>query len=362
MKIDLKKITVRELSEKYTDNNEDGVTGYGGKLDIRPIYQREFVYKEEQRKAVIDTVIQGFPINVMYWSVRENDKKFEIIDGQQRTVSICQYIAGDFSYNERYFANLQDDEKNKILDYELMIYMCSGKDSERLKWFETINIAGEELTPQEIRNAVYSGTWVTDAKKYFSKRGCVASAIADDYMRGSAIRQEYLETAIKWVSKNKVTDYMAKHQDYKNADSLRRHFDAVIEWIETTFPNKRSKLMQKVNWGPLYDKYKNVKLNPKKIENEIVKLLLDEDIGKQDGVYPYILTRNEKYLSIRVFSEQIKRRAYERQKGVCKICNEHFELSEMEADHKKPWSKGGRTIESNCQMLCKDDNNEKSGK
>ena len=266
------------------------------------------------------------------------------------------------SYNERYFANLQDDEKNKILDYELMIYMCSGKDSERLKWFETINIAGEELTSQEIRNAVYSGTWVTDAKKYFSKRGCVASAIADDYMRGSAIRQEYLETAIKWVSKNKVTDYMAKHQDYKNADSLRRHFDAVIEWIETTFPNKRSKLMQKVNWGPLYDKYKNMKLNPKKIEKEIVKLLLDEDIGKQDGVYPYILTHNERYLSIRTFSEQMKRRAYERQKGVCKICNEHFELSEMEADHIKPWSKGGRTIESNCQMLCKDDNDVKSGK
>ena len=361
MKIDLKKITVRELSEKYTDNNEDGVTGYGSKLDIRPIYQREFVYKEEQRKAVIDTVMQGFPINVMYWSVREGGKKFEIIDGQQRTISICQYIAGDFSYNERYFANLQDDEKNKILDYELMIYMCSGKDSERLKWFETINIAGEELTPQEIRNAVYSGTWVTDAKKYFSKRGCVASAIADDYMRGSAIRQEYLETAIKWVSKNKITDYMAKRQD-KNADGLRRHFDAVIEWIETTFPDKRSKLMQKVDWGPLYDKYKNATLNPKKIEKEICKLLSDEDVTKQDGIYPYILTRNEKYISIRTFSEQLKRRTYERQKGVCKICNEHFELSEMEADHIKPWSKGGRTIESNCQMLCKEDNGVKSGK
>jgi len=157
MKIELKKLTVRELSKGYVDNAEEGVLGYGGKLDIRPAYQREFIYKEKQRDAVIDTINNNFPLNVMYWAVRD-DGSFEIIDGQQRTVSICQYITGAFSFDSKYFHNLQDDEQNKILDYELTVYLCSGTKSERLKWFETINIAGEELTPQELRNAVYSYT------------------------------------------------------------------------------------------------------------------------------------------------------------------------------------------------------------
>ena len=170
MKIELKKITVRELSKDYADDDENGVIGYNGKLDIRPQYQREFIYEGKQRDAVIDTINNNFPLNVMYWAVRD-DKSFEIIDGQQRTISICQYVIGDFSFDSKYFHNLQEDEQNKILDYELMVYLCSGTDSERLKWFETINIAGEKLTQQELRNAVYSGLWVSDAKRHFSKIG-----------------------------------------------------------------------------------------------------------------------------------------------------------------------------------------------
>ena len=199
MEIELKTVTIRELSKDYADNADEGVVGYGGKLDIRPPYQREFIYNEAQRGAVIDTITQNFPLNVMYWAVRKNGN-FEVIDGQQRTISICQYIVGYFSYKEKYFHNLEDDEQNKILDYELMIYQCSGTDSEKLKWFETINIAGLKLKPQELRNAIYHGSWVSDAKRYFSKRNCPAYEIAKDYVSVEYNRQECLEKTIKWIS------------------------------------------------------------------------------------------------------------------------------------------------------------------
>src|SRR5437016_5973986 len=197
MQIELKPITVRELSNGYEDNSEGGVVGYSGKLDIRPPYQREFIYKDKQRDAVIDTITKRFPLNVMYWSVRE-DGNYEVIDGQQRTISFCQYVEGDFSVNGRYFHNLQTDEKEQILDYQLMIYLCTGTDSERLDWFKTINIAGEKLTDQELRNAVYHGPWTANAKVYFSKTSCPAYQIASDYVDGSPIRQDYLETANDW--------------------------------------------------------------------------------------------------------------------------------------------------------------------
>ena len=194
MEIELKEITVRKLTEKYQDKNESGIVGYNGRLDIRPPYQREFIYKEKQRNAVIDTLSRGFPLNVMYWAVKE-DGNFEMIDGQQRTISICQYVQGDFSLplfnflDNRSFHNLQDDEQKKILDYKLMVYLCSGTDSEKLEWFKTINIAGEKLTDQELRNAVYSGSWVTDAKRHFSKNSCPAYEIGSSYLTGSPIRQ-----------------------------------------------------------------------------------------------------------------------------------------------------------------------------
>ena len=360
MKIELKKITVKELARDYEDNADEGVLGYGGKLDIRPPYQREFIYKEKQRDAVIDTINNEYPLNVMYWAVRD-DGTFEIIDGQQRTISICQYVTGDFSFNSKYFHNLQDDEQKKILDYELTVYLCSGTDSERLKWFETINIAGEKLTPQELRNAVYSGSWVTDAKRYFSKRGCAAYEISSDYVSGSSIRQEYLETAIKWISKDNVNDYMAINQHEQNANILWNYYQSVINWVRTTFKEKR-KYMKNVDWGALYNKYKDVQLDTNKIESETQKLIMDDDVTKKSGIYPYILTRDEKYLSIREFTENMKHKVYEKQHGKCAKCKEHFELSEMEADHITPWIEGGKTTEANCQLLCKKDNRTKSDK
>jgi len=360
MKIELKEITVGELAEGYKDNAEGGVVGFGGKLDIRPPYQREFIYKDKQRDAVITTLTKEFPLNVMYWSVRE-DGNFEVIDGQQRTISLCQYVNGDFAYMFRYFHNLQPDEKEKLLNYKLMIYLCSGTDSERLDWFRTINIAGEKLTDQELRNAVYAGIWVSDAKRYFSKSGCPAYGIGSDYLNGSAIRQDYFETAIKWISSGNIEVYMSNHQHDPNATALWIYFQSVITWVSATFTKKR-KFMKGVDWGSLYNKYKDEKYDTKIIEEETAKLILDDDVTIKSGIYPYILTRNEKYLSIRVFSDATKQKVYEIQKGKCVACGNHFEISAMEADHITPWHEGGKTIEENCQMLCKDDNRRKSGK
>lgn len=360
MKIELKEITVRELANGYEDNEDGGVVGYGGLLDIRPPYQREFIYKDKQRDAVITTVKKEFPLNVMYWAVRE-DGGYEVIDGQQRTISLCQYVNGDFAYMFKYFHNLQSDEQEQILNYKLMIYLCSGTDSEKLEWFETINIAGEKLTQQELLNAVYHGSWVSDAKRYFSKPGCPAYGIGGDYVSGSPIRQEYLETAIDWISNGNVKVYMSNHQKDPSATELWIYYQSVITWVSATFTKKR-RFMKGVNWGELYNKYKDVKYDPKKIEAETAELILDDDVSKKSGIYPYILTRKEKYLSIRAFTDAMRQKVYEKQKGRCTICKEEFPLSQMEADHITPWHEGGKTNEANCQMLCKEDNRRKSGK
>jgi hypothetical protein len=365
MKIELKEIAVKDLVEEYEDNDEAGVVGYGGRLDIRPPYQREFIYKDKQRDAVIDTITKDFPLNVMYWSVR-GDGNFEIIDGQQRTVSICQYVNNDFSINGMAFHNLLGDKQEHILNYKLMVYFCEGTDSEKLEWFKTINIAGEKLTDQELRNAVYSGSWVTDAKRYFSKTGCPAFKIGSDYLNGSPIRQEYLETAIKWISDGNIEAYMSQHQHDPNASALWIYFQSVISWIEATFPKKynknRKKFMKGIDWGTLYNQFKDEVLDADKLEKEIQDLILDDDVTNKKGIYPYVLTRNEKHLSIRAFTDAMKLKVYEKQSGICVKCGEHFELSEMEADHIKPWHEGGKTIEENCQLLCKNCNRKKSGK
>lgn len=368
MKIELHRISVKKVIVDYKDSAEEGVVAYGGKLDIRPKYQREFVYKEKQRDAVIETIKNSFPLNVMYWMIRE-DGGYEVLDGQQRTISIGQYVNGDFSLDDRFFHNLTKEEQDKILDYELMIYFCEGTDKERLDWFRIINIAGEKLTDQEIRNAVYTGPWLSDAKLKFSKSNCAAYLLANDggqLVSGSPIRQEYLETALSWINDCKIEDYMAKHQHDKNADELWNYFQNVVAWSRKIFPNYR-KEMANVNWGELYNQYKDKKLNATKLEIEIAKLMQDEDVTKKSGIYEYILTRNEKNLNIRAFNDKMKREAYERQKGICPHCKgenkkKKWKIEEMEADHITPWYEGGKTTAVNCQMLCKEHNRTKSGK
>ncbi len=358
MDIKLTNITIRDLVTGYEDNQESGVIGYGGKLNIRPPYQREFVYNDKQREAVIDTVTRSFPLNTMYWAAAENG--FEVIDGQQRTISICQYVDGVFSFRNRYFHNLQADEKEAILNYKLTIYQCSGSDSEKLDWFRTINIAGEKLTEQELRNAVYAGSWLSDAKRHFSKTDCPAYRIGKDYINGTPIRQDYLETVISWINNGDIEAYMAKQQNKPNANELWLYFQSVISWVKATFVKYRRE-MKGVDWGSLYAEFKDAELDSAKLEAEIAKLMADDDVSKKKGIYHYVLTRKERHLSIRAFTDNQKREAYERQKGICTVCKEHFDITEMEADHITPWHAGGKTDAANCQMLCKEDNRRKSG-
>lgn len=365
------KITVRDLVASYKNDGESGVVGYGGKLNIRPAYQREFIYKEKQRDEVIKTVRKNFPLNTMYWVIT-NDGNYELMDGQQRTISICQYVNDDFGAewdgNPRSFNNLTESEKDQFLDYELSIYICEGNEDEKLDWFQIINIAGEKLSNQELRNAIYTGTWLNDAKRWFSKSGAPAIAIGDKYLTGTPIRQEYLETAIEWIANRDLPDlsddeaiktYMSKHQHDPDAGELWRYFQGVIDWVETVFSNYR-KEMKGVNWGTLYNQFKDKQLFASELEKEVARLMADEDVTKKSGIYEYVLTGNERALSIRAFNDKMKREVYERQDGICAKCNQHFELEEMEADHIRPWSEGGTTTTGNCQLLCKNCNRVKS--
>ncbi|MBQ9103525.1 MAG: DUF262 domain-containing protein [Clostridia bacterium] len=378
MKIELKEITIREVVENYIDSNEEGVYGYNGKLNIRPKYQREFVYDEKKRNAVIETIQKNFPLNVMYW-VKNDNGTFEVLDGQQRTISFCQYVNGDFSINEKFFHNLTETEKNQILDYKLMIYICEGNDKEKLDWFKIINIAGEQLMPQELRNAVYTGSWLTSAKTFFSKSNCVAYLLAKDYVVGSPIRQEYLQTAISWINKGKIEEYMSLHQHDVNANELWLYFKNIIDWVKITFPTYR-KEMKGLNWGELYEKYSDKPYDIKILEMQVEELMQDFGVTNKKGIFECVLgnLKDTKLLNIRIFDERTKQIVYKHQtedaikKGVsncplCAIGNDSnktriWELSEMDADHVAAWSKGGSTDIKNCQMLCKTHNRAKGNK
>lgn len=367
MRIELHEITIKDITDNYVDNGDDGVTGYNGQLNIRPSYQREFIYDEKKRNAVISTIKKGFPLNVMYW-VKNDDGSYEVMDGQQRTISFCQYVNSDFSLNNMYFHNLTNTEQNQILDYKCMVYFCEGTDKEKLEWFKTINIAGEQLTPQELRNAIYTGPWLIDAKLKFSKPNCAAYLLAKDYVNGSPIRQEFLETAISWINGGDIEGYMALHQHDPNANELWTYFKNVIDWVNLTFIVYR-KEMKGINWAELYNNYHNNTYDTKKLEKRIAELFLDDEVTNKKGIYFYVLDGLEKHLNLRAFTEAQKRRVYDIQKGKCPRCssmnkptkNKVWKYEEMEGDHITPWHLGGKTEESNCQMLCKICNREKGG-
>lgn len=364
MKIELHEISIRDIAEHYADNAEEGVVGYNRRLNIRPKYQREFVYDETKRNAVIETVRNDFPLNVMYW-VKNDDGTYEILDGQQRTISFCQYVTNGFSVivngYPKSFSNLTDPEKEQILEYKVMVYFCEGTDTEKLAWFRIINIAGEKLTDQELRNATYTGTWLTSAKSIFSKNNCAAYLLSKSYVGGSPIRQDLLETALRWASKGNIENYMATHQQDPNANELWTYYRSVIEWVRLTFPKYR-KEMKGLNWGWLYDHFKDEMFDTKALENEITTLMKDDDVTKKNGIYIYVLTREEKYLNIRAFTENQKREAYERQGGICYSCENTFAIEVMEGDHITPWHANGKTNAENCKMLCRECNRRKSGK
>ena len=362
MKIEPHTIKVRDLVAGYRNDEEEGVVAFGGKLDVRPKYQREFIYSDAEQKAVIDTVTKGYPLNVMYWAVR-GDGTYEVMDGQQRTLSICEYVAGRFDYFFRYFANLSKNEQDRILDYGLTVYFCEGGDDEKLEWFKTINIAGKELTEQELLNAVYAGPWTADMKRFFSKPSGPAYTLANRYLKGEPMRQDYMETAITWISGGDVKSYMAMHQHDTTAMAEWLYFKGVIDWTQTLFPKYRRE-MKGLDWGGLFREYGKGRYDPAEMEKEIQRLMSDDDVTRKGGIYEYLLSGGEREsaLSIRKFTDSQKRAAYERQGGNCADCGKHFEFEEMHGDHRTPWSKGGHTSPDNLQMLCRMCNLKKGGK
>lgn len=375
MKINLMKLKVRDLVQGY---NEDAVTSkvsaWNGNLDVRPEYQREYVYDDKQRDSVINTVLHGFPLNIMYFVDRgENVEgaRYEVLDGQQRIISICRFKtlsalsvklpAPTGGSNAVNFPNLFDEQQEAFLDYELQVYVCEGTEKEKIEWFEVINIAGEKLEKQEIRNAVLHSAWLTDAKSAFSRHNGAVNKKYGKYFSGDVIRQKYLETAFRWHAdaegiQDKDTEtvirrYMMNHSSDKNADALWKYTEDVFNWVEKTF-GKFDKTMNGVEWGYLYNKHKDDSLDPDDIHKQIETLMADDEVQKKSAIYEYILTGEKKVLNLRSFSEKDKITMYNRQKGLCAICGKPFGIKDMRGDHVVPWSKGGVTDISNGQMLC----------
>ena len=407
MTINLTQIKLRDLFDGYVNSDEDGVVGYHGRLDIRPKYQREFIYAEKEQIAVVETIKNGFPLNTMYWALArdENGNKilndngeetYELMDGQQRTISACEFLANHIVVNFQKFFNIQKstpDIANAILDYKLQVYICDGTVSEKLAWFKTINIAGKPLTEQELLNAQYVGEWLTKAKEYFSKTNCNAAEMvvvkghrASDYMNGSPIRQDYLSTVLQWIAdfqqlKPRSEDgdtYMANHQGDTTATELKNYYVSVMEWVGSKFKIYR-KEMKGLPWGYWYNKYSwnecagnIIDDSADEIEDKIKELIDDDEVQSVKGIYEYIIDGEEKHLSLRTFDDKIKRKIYEKQSHRCPFCDkivgghsypdgkQEYDYKEMEGDHIIPWSKGGKTEESNCQMLCKWHNGHKS--
>ena len=366
-------VTVGDIARGYINSEEQGVRGYGGQLDIRPPYQREFIYNENEQQAVISTVLKGYPLNVMYWVRRSEDAEcpYEVMDGQQRTLSLCEYVDGKFAYDFKNFFNQPADIQKLILDYPLTIYLCEGEPSEKLEWFKTINIAGKPLNEQEINNAVYAGPFVTDAKRHFSKSNCGAYRLGKDLVNGTPIRQEFLKKALEWMAEHEtregkpqsVVGYMAEHQHDPNANNLWTYFQNVLNWTITNFDLKKfKKIMKGLNWALYYDKYHSTTLDTADLASRISKLILNSDVQKQVGIIPYVLTGDERHLDLRGFPEDIKLAVWEKQHHICPSCQKEFDYEFMEGDHITPWREGGRTVIENCQMLCRECNRRKGGR
>lgn len=367
MEIKLKEVTIAELYDGYEYDELNDILGYGGQLNIRPAFQREFIYKPQQEQEVIRSVMRRFPLNVMYWS--DEGDHYELLDGQQRTLSICRYLDRAYSVDGKYFHNQPKDIQERILNYKLLIYVCKGDASEKLEWFNIINISGEQLTEQERRNAVFTGPWLSDAKRRFSKLTGKGVLMGTNYLNGDPKRQKYLETAIQWAANSdkeryngSIEEYMGQYHDKPNANDLMLYFQQVINWVEATFP-KYDRLMKGLEWGRLYESYKDKKdIDTDVLQREIERLWMDDDVTHKAGVYEYMLGGDERCLNIRKFSPAMAKAAYTRQQGICPICGKHFELSEMEADHITPWSQKGPTSAENCQMLCRECNRRKGAK
>lgn len=371
MKITNHNVTVRDLAKNYSDDGDDGVYAFDNQLIVRPNYQRAFVYNDKQRNAVIDSVVHGYPLGLIYWAKRP-DGKDEVLDGQQRIISICSYIHDDYSINHRFWHNLDQDEKDQILNYQLDVRVCDGTNQEKLAYFKRINVPGAVLTHQELLNATYTGPFLEDAKEHFSKRNCVALNLADGYISGNPIRQDILQQVLVWIADRdnleSEADYMAAHQNDDDANDLWQYFQKVIAWAKMLFPKARKKITNKQDWGMLYNQYQNNTYNSNDLENDMKTLILNDDIKRKAGIIPYLLSDrtklDQKYLNLRQFTKAQILKQYQLQQGKCAICHKAFDLDDMEADHINAFSLGadGWSSSNNLQMLCRSCNRQKSNK
>lgn len=364
----LDNVTVHKLVDGYKDGGFDGgVVGYGGKLDIRPPYQREFVYDLPQQRLVIDSILENYPLNSIYW-VENEDGRYELLDGQQRILSICRYHTNKFSLNNRYFHSLRE-RQDDFLKYELLVHVCKGGSvNQKMKWFERINTAGEKLERQELLNAIFHGEWVSDAKRLFSRVGGPAQKISSKYVTANPERQGYLEVALDWYrnrdNKETIEGCMDRVHKAEKADQLWQFYRGVVDWIESCFPPSDTirPIFKEVNWGEIYYEFhKTHKPNPTAHEKLLSELLESEDVQSGKGAVRYIFSRKDTDLKARKFDKRDIQRAYEKQGKKCAKCKEPFPMEKMEADHKQPWVWNGPSVHENCQLLCKPCHKEKTG-
>ncbi|MCY4002024.1 MAG: DUF262 domain-containing protein [Bacteroidetes bacterium] len=372
------KISIGDIIEGYWDNEDGQVIGYGGMLNIRPPYQREYIYdgKKDFQEALIQSIYHDRPVNLIYFAKAEKSEyDYELLDGQQRIITICKFIVNrEFSVHigdgdTQYWHGLHETDRQRILDYKLHVHVCEGNANELMRWFQTINTGAKELSNQELRNSIYNGPWVTDAKRYFTKKGGQA-VMCGRYMSGKRERQDHLERILIWrigsSNDDDIREYMAKHRKEQSAEHLWNYFNNMYEWIETTFnismnsKNYRSK-MKSVDWGSLYREFKDEEFDPVEVAEKVTNLFkCDPKEVNQIGIYSFVLSGDEKFLHRRAFTSEQRQAAYDRQEGICAITDKELPIEEMEADHIKPWSEGGKTDDENCQMICKSAHHKKT--
>lgn len=387
METELKVYTVKELCEgfSYSETDGKGLYGLAGKLTIQPEYQRNYLYSEnksEKEVAVIDSVLKKYPLGLLYFN-KLPDGRLEVLDGQQRITSLGRYLIGKFSVMKNgdpyKFKTLNEDERQLIENTKLLVYICEGTETEIKEWFEIINIGGIVLNDQEKLNAIYSGPFVSAARKEFSNKEDARIQKWSCYISGSANRQEYLQEALRWVSHGNIKNYMQEHRRDTNINELKLYFNDVISWIERTFDNVYPK-MKGLNWGELYEKYHNNPYDHVEVSKKVKELYNDPCVKDNKNVFEYVLDgcKDTKLLNVRVFDENTKNRVYNRQTDEakekhisnCPLCaighdankEKIWTQKEMDADHVLAWSKGGATDESNCQMLCKTHNRAKGNR
>lgn len=378
-------ITIKDICEGFVYNELEGkgLFGLAGKLTIQPEYQRNYIYAEEGREAaVIESVLKGYPIGLIYFNKVSNNK-FEVLDGQQRITSLGRFITDKFALKDengmQYFGTMAKDKKDKILETKLLIYECEGTESQIKEWFKTINIAGVPLKPQELLNAIYSGPFVTLAKEEFSNSQNANTQKWGAYISGVVNRQDFLGRALDWVSKGNIDDYMSRHRKDANIKELKTYFNSVIDWVSSVFTDVE-KEMRGLEWGRLYEKYHKKSYDPSKVSKAVQKLYGDPYVKNRKGIFEYVLggSVDTKLLDVRVFDEATKRSAYTSQtktakaknKSNCSHCaighdankSKIWGFSEMDADHVSAWSKGGATDAKNCEMLCKTHNRAKGNR